>query len=185
MVEFLKSLFDLMKSLAELLSSEKALPALIKLFSLDRIIAALIGFVLGLCLGIGRKWGREEKRQRRLDQQVLILKWRQMVHDILQEYEVNQQADPDAVRNRRSSVAALLEKQPDFASLMAELKRRQSPVITEIYAPRTFIGGTTIPSNLSLLRDEIESIAEEWDIPYSASVRHSTCSGSPHFSIAA
>jgi hypothetical protein len=100
-------------------------------------------------------WQIQQRRE------ALIQKWRQMVHEICLQLDANHNAEPKKFDNVRSPVAFLLERHPDFYSLKPHLSR---DMIAQIYRPTHFIMGCTIPSNLSLLIDEITKIAKEWGL---------------------
>jgi hypothetical protein len=85
------------------------------------------------------------------EERVKIEKWRQMVHEIILSVGENQQ-------NWGKEVRRQLETHPDFPSLKPRLSQ---DMIAQIYRPTHFIMGTTIPSNLSLLYDEIVRIEKE------------------------
>jgi hypothetical protein len=77
-----------------------------------------------------------------------------MVHEVILSVGENQQ-------NWGKEVRRLLETHPEFPSLKPYLSQ---DMIAQIYRPTHFIMGCTIPSNLSLLLDEIAKIEKEWGL---------------------
>ena len=144
------------------------MPDLSSLFSSENVVIALIGLASGTIGGaIGSlaaplvNWKIEQKKLTRSYREGLIQKWRQMVHEITLKLDEIQRGESPPITGVRSSVAYLLDRHADFASLKPLL----SPsAVGEIYVGMTIIAGPTIDSKLVRLIDEIASIEKEWGL---------------------
>jgi hypothetical protein len=144
------------------------MPNLSGLFSSENVIVALIGFASGAVVGaIGGiiaplvNWRIENKRHTRSYREALIHKWRQMVYDVTLKLDEIERGEATRPANVRSPEAFLLERHPDFPSLMPLLPDSAQ---YEIFGSMTVHAGRTIPHALIYLTDEISKIEEKWGL---------------------
>jgi hypothetical protein len=79
-----------------------------------------------------------------------IAKWRAMVVEVARRID-----------ETHESVAVLLDRHPDFASLKPHLSPKTR---SEIYDPRTWMAFSTLGAALSYLRDDIEALERRWNV---------------------
>jgi TIR domain len=122
--------------------------------SAQKIKEATAPPIISLAKGSERSAPQQVNWQVQQRREVLIQKWRQMVHEIILSVGENQQ-------NWGKEVRRQLETHPEFPSLKPYLSQ---DMIAQINRPTRFIMGCAIPSNLSLLLDEIAKREKEWGL---------------------
>src|SRR5882724_7711755 len=103
-------------------------------------------------------WGIEKKKLTRTYRESQIRKWREMISQIISQLDNVEQRTPG---NIEVPTPLLLERHPDFYSLKPLLSQTAN---AEIYRTRTVNLGSTIPSALYGLIDEIARIEKEWGL---------------------